>query len=260
MDAMLSDLSDEAQLYAENEQWGPYRNVRYDTAEYVRGQGEWKRAGFLYMEVLIFDLQGVTSEPGVRGFHEAYCSCTPAVAREVARFSLRAEMDKGELRTVYDRVAEQTWMDAFPRSRTNVWDEIQTNVWKQRAALQLEKKVEALGPDQLLSDAEAKAYLEHKSAYEVLRRVEHILENEDPARIPREKQNRAQLYLSAIDPDGLANRWKAKAYRRGGEVMLSRNGGEEALTYFERALEAVDRDEVAEVDRMVKQLRRRLAR
>ncbi len=259
----LSDLSDEAQQYAERDQWGRYRNVRYDTAEYVREEGEWKRAGFLYLEILIFDLQGVMSAPGTKGFHEAYQSPMPSVVREVARFVLRADIGEEELRTVYDRVAEQTWLDAFPRSKTDVWTEVLSLVAEQRDALQLEKKVEALGRDRLLSEAECKRYVECKDAYEVVRRVEQILENESPGQIPKAKQERARVYLAAVDPDDLGNRWKAKVYRRAGEVMLSSNGAQgkkKALKYFEKALDAVDRDEVAAVERHVKHLRRELGR
>jgi hypothetical protein len=259
----LSELSDEAQQYAEREQWGQYRNVRYDTAEYVRQEGQWKRAGFLYVEILIFDLQGVTSAPGGEAFHEAYQSPTPSVVREVARVVLRAKMDEGELRTVYDRVADQTWMKAFPRSKADVWEELFSLVMEQRDAVLLEKKVETLGRDQLLSEAEFERYVECKDSYEVLRRVEQILENEHPERIPKAKRDRARAYLAAVEPDDLGNRWKAKAYRRAGEVMLSSNGQKgkkKALEYFERALEAADRDEVAAVKSHVKRLRRELER
>lgn len=252
---MLSDLSDEAQRHAEKEEWGAYRNVRYDTAEYVRMQGEWKRAGFLYVEVLIFDLQGVTSAPGVDGFHEAYQHSSPAVVREVARFARRAGMDEDELKAVYDRVADQVWTEAFPRSRADVWEELRATVGQCWEEIQLEEKVESLGPDQLLSETDARAYIERKSEYEVIRRVEQLLEAEHPAQIPPEKQKRAEMYLAALNPEHLRDRWKGKAYRRGGEVMLSQNGKKKALEYFERALSCVDRDEVAEVKRMVSHLR-----
>ncbi len=255
---MLSDLSEEAQRHAEKEEWGPYRNVRYDTAEYVREEGEWKRAGFLYAEVLIFDLQGVTSAPGREGFHDAYRHSSPAVVREVARFARRADMGEDELKTVYDRVVDQVWTDAFPRSRSDVWEEFRTTVWQCREALRLEEKVEALGSDRLLTERDAQAYIEQKSEYEIIRRVEQLLEAEHPARIPPKKQERAERYLAAIEPEHLDDRWKGKAYRRGGEIMLSRNGKKKALEYFERALSSVDRDEVAEVERMVNRLRGKL--
>jgi len=259
----LSNLSDEAKQYAEREQWGRYRNVRYDTAEYIRQEGQWKRAGFLYVEILIFDLQGVMSAPEGEGFHEAYQTPTPSVVREVARFVLRADMEWEELRTVYDRIADQAWQDAFPRSKSEVWDDFRSLVAKQHDALQLEKKVEVLGRDRLLSEAECQRYVECKDPYDVLRRVEQILENEDPEQIPPEKQNRARAYLAAVEPEDLGTRWKAKAYRRAGEVMLSsdgREGNEKALEYFERALAAADRDEVVAVERQVKRLRDELDR
>lgn len=257
---MLSDLSDEAQQYAEQEAWGKYRNVRYDTAEYVRQDGQWKRAGFLYMEVLIFDLQGVTSTPGIDGFHVTHQSTSPAVVRELARLALRADLDEDEMKTVYDRVAGQTWMEAFPRSKEDIWEEACEKVWRERDILQLDRKVESLGPDQLLSTAEAETYIEHKSEFEIIRRVERLLEEEHPADIPPEKQDRVEMYLASLDPESLGNRWKAKVYRRGGEVMLSKNGYRKALEYFEYALEAVDRDEIAEVERLVKHLRDTLDR
>lgn len=235
--------------------------MRYDTAEYVREEGQWKRAGFLYVEILIFDLQGVTSAPGAEGFHEAYQSPMPSVVREVARFVLRADIGKNELRTVYDRVAEQTWMEAFPRSKADVWDELFSLVAEERDALQLGKKVEALGRDRLLSEAESERYVECKDPYEVVRRVEQILENEHPKQIPKAKRDRARAYLAAVEPDELGSRWKAKAYRRAGEVMLSsdgQKGKEKALEYFEKALEAADRDEIVAVESHVERLRREL--
>jgi tetratricopeptide (TPR) repeat protein len=251
---MLSELSDEAQAHAEQEEWGAYRNVRYDTAEYVRKEGQWKRAGLLYVEVMIFDLQGVTSAPGVDGFHETHQSTSPAVVKEIARFTLENGLGLDELKTVYDRVSEQCWMEAFPRSRDAIWEEVREKVWGERATLELDRTVEAAGAD-LLSADDAETFIERKNEYEIVRRVERILEPEHPAKIPREKQARAVKYLRAVDPESMGNRWKAKAYRRGGEVMLSQNGREKALDYFERALEAVDRDELAEVERMVKTLR-----
>ena len=251
---MLSDLSEEAQHHEEREEWGAYRNVRYDTAQYVKEQGEAKRAGFLYVEVLIFDLQGVSSSPGVDGFHEAYQSTSPAVVREVARFTIEAELEKAELKTVYDRVANQAWLDEFPRSKEDLWTDFVSEVWDVRKGIQLDHKVEQLGRDQLLSDAEAKSFIRRKNEYEIVRRVEYLLENERPTDIPPEKRDRAEMYLAAIDPEALADRWKAKAYRRGGEVMLSRNGQKKAREYFERALQAVDRDEVGEVERLLKEV------
>jgi hypothetical protein len=257
---MLSDLSDEAQKFAEEEAWGKYKNVRYDTAEYVRQDGQWKRAGVLYMEVLIFELQGVTSTPGVDGFHVTHRSASPAVVREIARLSLKADLGEAEMKTIYDRVADQTWMDAFPRSKEDVWNEVWDKVSGQREILQLDQKVESLGSDQLLSEAEAETYVEHKNEYEIIRRIERLLEDEDPARIPPAKRDRVELYLASLDPESLGNRWKSKVYRRGGEVMLSKNGHSKALEYFERALEAADRDEIAEVERIVERLREKLDR
>lgn len=259
----LSDLSDEAQQHAEHGRWGRYRNVRYDTAEYVRQDGDWKRAAFLYVEILIFDLQGVTSATEGDSFHEAYQSPTPSVVREVARFVLRADVGEEELRTVFDRVAEQTWLDAFPRSTTDVWSELLSLVAEERDALLLDRKVEVLGRDRLLSEAEFQRFVECKDPYEVLRRVEQILENEHPERLPTAKRDRARAYLAAVEPEDLGNRWKAKAYRRAGEVLLStdgQEGNEKALEYFEKALDAADRDEVAAVERQVERLRQELGR
>lgn len=255
---MLSDLSEEAQRHAEQGQWGQYRNVRYDTAEYVRADGQWKRAGFLHIEVLIFDLQGVTSTPLVGSFHEARQNTSPAVVREVARYSIRANIGEEELKTVYDRVAGQVWMDLFPRSKEEVWADIRSQVWAEREAIQLDERVEALGTDGLLTEAEARAFIERKNEYEIIRRVEQLLETEHPARIPPDKRDRVETYLAALNPESLGNRWKAKVYRRGGEVMLSQNGKEKALEYFEYALTAVDQDELAEVERLVTYLRREL--
>jgi tetratricopeptide (TPR) repeat protein len=255
---MLSELSEQAQQSAEREAWGEYRNVRYDTAQYVRDEGQWKRAGFLYVEVMIFDLQGVTSTQGVNGFSRAYRGASPAVAREVARFTLQADMDEQQLKTVYDRVADQAWLEEFPRPKDEVWEELRDEVWECREGIELDRKVEALGPNQLLSESEADLFIERKNEYEIVRRVESLLEDEPPDQVPPDKQRRAIKYLRAINPEELGNRWKAKAYRRGGEAMLSQGAKEKALDYFERALEAVDRDELTEVERLVKRLRRDL--
>jgi hypothetical protein len=255
---MLSDLSDEAQRHAEQGRWGEYRNVRYDTAEYVRNEGQWKRAGFLYLEVLIFDLQGVTSTPHLDGFHETHQNSSPAVVRETARFAIRADIDEAELKTVYDRVASQVWMEAFPRSTEEVWTDIRDQVGAEREAIELDRRVEAFGPGELLSEDEARTFIERKNEYEIIRRVEQLLEPEHPARIPADKCERVETYLAALDPESLGNRWKAKVYRRGGEVMLSQNGKKKALEYFEYALEAVDQDELAEVERLVQYLHREL--
>ncbi len=256
---MLSELSDEAEHHADQENWGQYRNVRYDTAEYVREQGDWKRAGFLYLEVLIFDLQGVAGTPGMNGFHEAYRTASPAVVKKLTRFALEYELSEPEIKTVYDRVAEQTWMDRFPRSREEVWEAIRDEIQAQRDAIRLTEKVEALDDNQLLSTEEAQAFVSAKNEYELIHRVETILKNEDPENIPPEKSKRAEMYLAALEPESLGSRSKAKVYRRGGEIMLSRGGERKALEYFERALQAMDRDERGEVKRMVEQLRPKVA-
>ena len=91
-----------------------------------------------------------------------------------------------------------------------------------------------------------------------LAEVERLLEAEDPASIPSEKRDRVEFYLASLDPESLGNRWKSKVYRRGGEVMLSKNGHRKALEYFERALDAADRDEIAEVERIVENLREKV--
>lgn len=254
MATMLSDLNQDARRHVENGEWGLYRNARYERAEHLRRNGHWEQAGVLYVEVLIFDLQGVTGGAGPPQYHEAYRSPMPAVVREVARFSLRSKMDGEEFRAVYRRVIDEIWMDAFPRSPQEVWTELRAHVVKAQEALALDQKVEALGGDGLLSKAEAQKYIERKNAYELVRRVEQLLENESPPDIPAEKRERVELYLAAVEPSRLADRWKAKAYRRGAEVMWSHNGTEKALEYAEEALKVVDPDELAAIEQMRDQL------
>lgn len=258
MSATLTELSNEAEQYAAHGRWGYYRNVRSETADHEHQKGNWKRAGFLYMEVMIFDLQGVASMAGPDGrdgFLQAYRSSTPAVARRVARFSLRADMGEDELRTVYERVTDQYWQDDFPRSRTEVWDEMRTIIWEHRQEIQLQKRVEALGSDQLLTEEEARAYVRLKDDYELVQRVEQILEVENAANIPRTKQERAQLYLSSVNVDRLSDRWKAKALRRSGEVLLSQNKKRKAVQRFERAVDVAGVEEKQVVRRMLRILR-----
>lgn len=255
---MLGELSNEAQHHAEQGRWGQYRNVRYDTAQYVQEQGNRKRAGFLYLEVLIFDLQGVSSTLGSDSFHEAHQAATPAVVKELARFSQEYDLGEQEMKMIYERVANQTWMEAFPRSQDEVWADVKNAVQKQKASIQLTEKLESLSAGQLLSEEEATMFIQSKNEYEMVRRVELLLENEDPAGIPAPKAERAERYLAALDPESLPDRWKAKVYRRGGEIMLSRGGKQKALEYFERALAVVDQDELADVERVVENLRPQL--
>lgn len=252
----LVELSNTAQRYAGNGQWGAYRNARYEAAESMRRQGNWARAGHIYVEVLIFDLQGVTSTPGASAFSRAYRVATPAVVRELARFSLREKMKEEDLKQVYARVVDQFWRDAFPRSRSEIWQEVREVVWRFRAKLRLDRKVQHLGSDELLTDKEAEVFMELKDDYAIIQRVEDILEDERPLCIPEEKRDRAHKYLAAVDIEEVANRWQAKAYRRAGEVMLSRNILPKALEYFEKSLEVVDPDERVAVEQMVKKLRR----
>lgn len=254
----LAELSNTAQQYVANGQWGAYRNARYDAAENMRRQGNWTRAGYIYLEVLIFDLQGVTSTPGASAFSPAHYVATPAVVREVARFSLRERMNEEELKQVYGRVVDQFWRAAFPRSRSEIWREIREVVWRFRAKLRLDRKVQHLGSDELLTEKEAEVFMQLKDDYAILQRVEHILEDELPLCIPEEKRKRAHKYLAAVDINEIASRWQAKAYRRAGEVMLSRNVLPKALEYFQKALEVVDPDERVAVEQMVKKLRRAL--
>jgi hypothetical protein len=255
----LTDLSKKAKQYWSNEQWGEYRNVRYETAEHVRRQGERKRTAYLYMEVMIFDLQGVSGFGG-QGFTETHRGETPSVAREIARFTLHEDLDEGELRAIYDQVVNQFWVEAFPRSQEEVWKEADRVVDEYRKTIRLKEKVNALGADQLLPQSEAEAFVEGTDDYELLQRIGALLENESPSGIPWEKRKRVHEYLSSIDIDRLGSRWKAKAFRWAGEMVLSNNEKEAALEYFENALEIADRDDQPTMETLASALREELGR
>ncbi len=229
-------------------------------AEQVRRQGNWKRAGYLYLEVMIFDLQGVASGFGTNGFSRAYRSSTPAVAQEVARFSLHENVDREKLETVYDQVVDQFWIESFPRPTDEVWTELQQIVWEHRETIQLKKKVDHLGPDQLLPPEEAASFAKMSDDYDLLHRVGTLLEEESPTDIPWEKRKRAHMYLSAVDIDRIGKRWQGKAYRWAGQVVLSNDEKEAALTYFEKALSVADLDDRAAVKQMATTLRRERGR
>ena len=252
----LSDLSKEAKQYWLDEQWGKYRNVRYETAEYERRQEAWERAIYLYVEVMIFDLQGVTSGAGGE-FNQAYRGATPSVARELARGALREELDVGALEQIYGQVSHEFWVEAFPRSRTDVWEEMREVFLEHRVTVQLRRKVEELGADCLLPPEQAETFAERSDDYELLQRVETLLEEETPSDIPWKKRKRAHDYLAAVDIEHIGTRWKGKAFRWAGEVVLSNGERPEALRYFEKALEVVDEDERATVKRRINALRQR---
>jgi hypothetical protein len=251
----LTDLSKEAKHYWADEQWGEYRNVRYETAEHMRSEDDWKQALYLYVEVMIFDLQGVASGYGGEGFSQAYRGETPSVAREIARLVLRHDLGEDALETVYSRVADEYWIDAFPRSQTEVWEDMRDIIQEYHDSVQLKERIESLGPDQLLSPAEAETYAEQTDDYELIQRVGTLLEDEPPAGIPWEKRKRAHDYLSAVDIDRIGSRWQAKAYRWAGEVVLSNDEEDAALDYFEKALDLADLDDQATVERRVNLLR-----
>lgn len=251
----LSDLSKEAKQYWGDEQWGEYRNTRYETAEHVRSEGDHERAAHLYTEVMIFDLQGVASGTGGDGFHQAYQGETPAVARELARFCLRETLEADALKSVYEQVVDEFWVDAFPRTRDDVWEEFRDVVEEHRTTLRLREKVEKSGGNQLLTSAEAASFAEIADDYEILQRVETLLEPESPTGIPWEKRKRAHDYLASVDVRRLGDRWKGKAFRWAGEVVLSNGEKDEALRYFEKALEVAGRDEKATVERLANMVR-----
>lgn len=251
----LTDLSKEAKQCWSNQQWGEYRNVRYEMAEHAREEGNGKRAIQLYVEVMIFDLQGVASGYGEDGFSHAYRGETPSVARELARLSLRRDLDLDALEAVYDQVANEFWVEDFPRSQSDVWEELLTVLRKYRDSIRLKEQIEALGPDQLLPPDDAETYAQQTDDYELIQRVITLLEKELPTGIPWEKRKRAHDYLSAVDIHRIGDRWKAKAYRWAGEVVLSNDEREAALDYFERALDLADLDDQVAVKRRVKMLR-----
>lgn len=255
-----STLSKEAKQLWSEKQWGAYRNLRYEMAEERRWENREEQAMFLYVEVMIFDLQGVASGVGEHGFSRAYRGETPSVAREIARFSLREHADQNQLREIYEKVAAEFWVDAFPRSQTEVWDELKDIVQDYRETLRLKEKVASLGSDQLLPSSEMEAYVEVADDYELLQRVGTLLEPESPRTVPWAKRKRAHDYLSDIDIHRIGDRWKAKAYRWAGTVVLSNGEKEAALDYFERALAVVDRDDQVVVERMAKTLRQELGR
>ncbi len=256
----LTDLSKEAKQYWSNEQWGEYRNVRYETAGHVRRQGNWERAAYLYMEVMIFDLQGVASGFEGEEFMETHRGETPSVAREIARFTLREEFDEGTLRAIFDQVVDQFWVEAFPRSQDEVWKEVERIVDEYRDTIRLKERVEALGADQLLPQSEVEAFVEITDDYDLLQRIGTLLENESPSGIPWEKRKRVYEYLSSIDIDRLGSRWKAKAFRWAGEMVLSNDEKEAALEYFENALEIADRDDQPTMKKLASALREELDR
>jgi hypothetical protein len=254
----LSDLSKEAKRHWAEEQWGAYRNVRYEAAEHERRNGEEKRAAYLYLEVMMFDLQGVTGATDGQKFNRAYRRETPSVARELARFCLRKEVGPDELESMYQRVVGAFWVDAFPRSRDEVWQDLRESVEDHRVTLRLREKASAIGPDRLLPAEEAKAFARRADDYEVLRRVGTLLEGESPTGIPWRKRKRAHEYLSSVDIGGIGDRWRGKAFRWAGEVVLANGEKRAALDYLEKALEVVGRDDRAAVERLAGMLRRTL--
>jgi tetratricopeptide (TPR) repeat protein len=249
-----TDLSKRAKQHWANEQWGEYRNTRYEMAEHARQSRDWERALRLYVEVLLFDLQGV-SGCGEDGFSSAHQREAPSAARELARLFLHQRLDGEALKSVFGRVTDEFWVGAFPRSRNDVWDDLQSVVREYVNGLRLRNRVESLGPNRLLPANEADAYAERADDYELLRRIGMLLENESPTRIPEDKRRRTHDYLSAVDIEQIGDRWKAKAYQWAGEVVLSNNEPESALNYFEQALDLADLDDRATVKRRVKQLR-----
>jgi len=254
----LTNLSKEAKQYWSNEQWGEYRNVRYETAEHVRGQDQHKRAAYLYIEVMIFDLQGVASGFGGEGFMKTHRGETPSVAREVARFTLKEDLDESALKVMYDQVVAQFWVEAFPRPEDEVWAEMKSIVETYRDTIRLKEKVEALGAAQLLPPSDAETYADISDDYELLQRIGTLLDDEDPRGIPWKKRKRVHEYLGTIDIDHIGDRWKAKALRWAGEVVLSNGEKQAALEYFEDALASADRDDAESIRTMVTTLRREL--
>lgn len=256
----LSDLSTEAKQYWSDEWWGAYRNVRYEAAEHERRRGEWEQAAYLYVEVMIFDLQGVTGEADGQKFCRAYQGETPSVTRELARYCLREHLDTDDLKEIYTQTASEFWVEAFPRSRAEVWADLRDAVEESRTILRLREKVAAMGGDRLLPPEEAATFAEKVDDYELLQRVETLLENESPTGIPWEKRKRAHDYLSAIDIRRLDDRWRGKALRWAGEVVLSNGEHHAALEYFEKALEVVGQDDRGAVERLLGTLRHTLER
>jgi tetratricopeptide (TPR) repeat protein len=252
----LSDLSKEAKQHWTNERWAEYRNVRYETAEHTRQEGDEQQAAYLYVEVMIFDLQGVcgTAEDG---FHRAYRGETPSVARELARFTLRDAVGMDDLKVLYDRVVGEFWIDAFPRPQPEVWGELRDVVEEYRTTVRLREKVEAIGAE-LLTPDEAESFAEMADDYELLQRVETLLEDESPTGVSWKRRKRAHDYLSAVDIKSIGDRWKGKAFRWAGTVVLANGEREEALRYFEKALDVAGRDERATVKRLANTLRHEL--
>jgi len=254
----LSTLSKEAKQHWSNEQWGEYRNVRYEMAEHVRRQGDQKRAAYLYVEVMIFDLQGVASGLSGEVFTKTHRGETPSVVREVARFTLHEDLDENALRAIYDQVVDEFWIDSFPRSQDEVWEEMNRILDEYREQIRLEEKVDSLGTDQLLPSSEAETYVEIADNYELLQRIGTLLEANTPSGIPWKKRKRVHDYLSTIDLDYLPDRWKAKALRWAGEVVLSNDEKEAALEYFENAFEVADPDDRIAMKKLVNALREEL--
>lgn len=251
----LTELSTEAKECWSNQRWGEYRNVRYEMAEHVRRDGNEKRATQLYVEVMIFDLQGVASGCGEDGFSHPHQGETPSVARELVRLSLRRNLDLDALETVYGKVANEFWVEDFPRSQSDVWEELLAVVREYWDSVRLKEQIEALGPNQLLPPDDAETYAQQTDDYELIQRVGTLLEQESPTSIPWKKRKRAHDYLSAVDIDRIGDRWKAKAYRWAGEVVLSNDEREAALDYFEKALDLADLDDQVAVKRRVNMLR-----
>lgn len=256
----LTDLRKEAKQHWTDQQWGKYRNGRYEAAEHMREEGDRERALHLYVEVMIFDLQGVTSGSGEQGFSQAHFGETPAVAREMARLCLKETISEGDLELIYTDVVDEFWVEEFPRSEDEVWEELTGIVETYQQEVQFREKVEALGPDELLSPSEADAFAKLADDYELLRRIGTLLEDDPPTDIPWEKRKQAHTYLSAVDIDAIGDIWRGRAFRWAGEIVLSNNEPEAALEYYEKALEDIGRDDHFAVQKMVNALRQELGR
>jgi hypothetical protein len=253
----LAELRAEADAHAQQGQWGRYRNARYTLAEGHRRAEHWRKAGPLYVEVMILDLQGATSGRGTGhwGFRPAYATLAPAPVHEAARFTRHRDLEVSGLRSLYTHVADRVWRTAFPRSQADVWKKVRPAVVRQRARLRLNRMLAQVGRAAMLPDKAASAYRTVADNFALVRRVEQLLA---PVRLPEvspARRSRAVSYLSGVEVAALTARWQGTAARRTGELMWALGAPAEARNYLQQARRAVGPVERVAVEGLLRRLR-----
>jgi hypothetical protein len=124
----LSVARAKATRSANNQNWSDYMMACADIGRLQRTRGEHQVAVIKFMTALVYSLQGAVNYGRYNYLNSPYEPEYAKPYRHAAEQLADAVHGVAELRSIYDQFVEDAWRHDFPRSKDEVWADVETEV------------------------------------------------------------------------------------------------------------------------------------